>query len=74
MDKKPEYAYIGKCEGCGMTEATCAVTPDLKWVGKQVGEMISCGLLVERVLLANAVENFGRCKCPKPVQEELFAS
>jgi hypothetical protein len=73
MDSKPTHAYIGKCKGCNKTEASCAETPDLKWVGKQVGEMIACGLVVERVLLTEAMVNFGACACPKTVQEELFA-
>ncbi len=73
MDRaKSTHAYIGICEGCGMTKAACAITPDLKRTGEQVADMIACGLIVERVPLDQAVLNFGSCKCPKPVQEALY--
>lgn len=63
--KRPTHCYIGRCEGCGAVEAS---TYDLrnKDTGESVADMISCGLIVERVEFKPGAIVFSACTCPKP--------
>lgn len=70
--ERPTHAYIGRCRGCNRVLASCAeMRCDLRDVGRSVAEMIASDLTVERVLMSDAMLDFGDCQCPRTVQETM---
>jgi hypothetical protein len=71
-----EHAYIGRAP-CGHVRAAVVDDPEQRaWTASHVADMVTSGLVVERVTIDHAQANgFGRCdRCdpPKPKQAALF--